>query len=87
MRTVRVILVAVLLASLAAAAAGLGAGCGGDTGLARKYSEQGDKLSKAATAIGNQLDSIKAELQRLLVANDVGGLSRRRRRSAVSRPR
>jgi len=74
MRTVRVILVAVLLASLAAAVAGLGAGCGGDTGLARKYSEQGDKLSKEATAIGNQLDSIKAELQRLLVANDVAGL-------------
>jgi hypothetical protein len=70
----RVILVVLMLASLGAAVAGAGGGCGGDTALARQYSEQGDKLSEAANVIGGQLDSIKADLQKVLVANDVAGL-------------
>lgn len=74
MRTVRAILVAAVLVAIAAGLACLGAGCGGDTALARRYSEQGDKLFGAATIIGDQLDSIKADLQKLLVASDVAGL-------------
>ena len=74
MRTLRTILTAALLVAIAAGLAGMGAGCGGDTGLARQYSQQGDKLSEEATAIGNQLYSIKADLQKVLVANDIAGL-------------
>jgi len=50
------------------------AGCGGDTGVAKKYCLAGDALYNQATTIGRQLDTVKAELLRLMVANDVPGL-------------
>ena len=74
MRAVRPVLAAAVLVAIAAGLVCLGAGCGGNTSLARQYCEQGDKLGNAANAIGNQLDSIKGDLLKLLVANDVAGL-------------
>jgi hypothetical protein len=51
------------------------AGCGGgESDLAREYCEKADGLYGAATAIGRELDTLKGDLQRIMVANDVGAL-------------
>ena len=68
-RTACLVLAVVLACALVACS-----GCGGDSGLAKKYCLAGDALYNQATKIGLQLDTIKAELLRLMVANDTPGL-------------
>ena len=50
------------------------AGCGGDAGLAKQDALRGDALYNVASGIKTQLDVAKAGIERLMVANDAGGL-------------
>lgn len=50
------------------------AGCGGDAGLAKQDALRGDALYNVASGIKTQLDAAKAGIERLMVANDAGGL-------------
>jgi hypothetical protein len=67
-------LLAYLLAVVAVVAIAI-TGCGdGGQSVARQYARNGDALYKVATGIGLKLDDAKAQIQRLMVSNDLAGL-------------
>jgi VIT1/CCC1 family predicted Fe2+/Mn2+ transporter len=75
MRSLPVFLVAAMVSLCA-----LGAlvGCAGDaTGQAKEFLGKADGLYNIAAGIGVQLDNLKAEIERLMVANDIAGLEAR----------
>jgi hypothetical protein len=74
MSSLRSRLLTIVFATAAAVVVLAIAGCGGSTGLARQYAQNGDALFKVARGIGVQLGAAKAQVQRLMVSNDLAGL-------------
>lgn len=71
MRSRLIVVLACLLIAWAFAAC---TGCAGSEAEARDRALEGDALFNKAIDIGNDLDRTKAEIQRLMVENDIAGL-------------
>jgi hypothetical protein len=79
MKRMRSVSAFIVTAALLAIAVSVLAGCaGGSTSQAKEFLEKADGLYNVATGIGLQLDDLKSEIERLMVANDVAGLVAKR---------